>query len=251
MHRFEFPIWIRACSVSCGYGRSLTDLKSWRTAWPPESLRTSTIPLRRGARRSISNRRLNSAIPPGITLFAGKPAGPSVIGGASAAAVNSITSAGGGISGRLWNTRNLFSGSDDLQLVRGKHQLSFGTWLQRIQVNANSAARNYGEADFASLLTFLQGITTNWVGTPNRTFMYWRSTEGAWYVQDVMQLRPNLTLRAGLRHEFTNGWNEKYGRASQYIPDAGGVLTSDPVTSATHIGRSTFLENNAKKLFSP
>ena len=81
--------------------------------------------------------------------------------------------------------------------------------------------------------------------------MYWRSTEGAWYVQDVMQLRPNLTLRAGLRHEFTNGWNEKYGRASQYIPDAGGVLTSDPVTSATHIGKSTFLDNKATRLFSP
>ena len=194
---------------------------------------------------------LDSTIPPNITLFAGKPPGPIVIGGASAAAVNSITSAGGGISGRLWNTRNLFSGSDDVQLVRGKHQIGFGAWLQRIQVNANSAARNYGEADFASLLTFLQGITTNWVGTPNRTFMYWRSTEGAWYVQDVMQLRPNLTLRAGLRHEFTNGWNERYGKASQYVPDASGVLTSAPVTSTTHIGRSTFLENNAKKLFSP
>ena len=194
---------------------------------------------------------LDTTLPPDITLFAGKPPGPVVIGGASAAAVNSITSAGGGISGRLWNTRNLFSGSDDVQLVRGKHQFSFGAWFQRIQVNANSAARNYGEADFASLLTFLQGITTNWVGTPNRTFMYWRSMEGAGYVQDIMQLRPNLTLRAGLRDEFTNGWNEKYGRAPQYVPDANGVLTSDPVTSTTHIGKSTFLDNKATRLFSP
>src|SRR6266446_7917471 len=167
---------------------------------------------------------LDTTLPPDITLFAGKPPGPVVIGGASAAAVNSITSAGGGISGRLWNTRNLFSGSDDVQLVRGKHQFSFGAWFQRIQVNANSAARNYGEADFASVLTFLQGTTSNWVGTPNRTVMYWRSIEGAGYVQDVVQLRPNFTLRAGLRDEFTNGWNEKYGRASQYLLDANGVL---------------------------
>jgi carboxypeptidase family protein len=189
-------------------------------------------------------------LPPDITLFAGKPPGPIVIGGASAAAVNSITSAGGGISGRLYNFRNLFTGSDDVQLVRGKHQFSFGGWFQRIQVNANSAARNYGEADFASLLGFLQGITTNWVGVPNRTFLYWRSVEGAWYVQDVMQLRPNLTLRAGVRDEFTNGWNEKYGRAAQYVPDASGVLISNSTTSATHIG-SAFLENNPTKLFSP
>jgi outer membrane receptor protein involved in Fe transport len=155
-----------------------------------------------------------------------------VIGGASAAAVNSITSAGGGISGRIWNVRNLFTGSDDVQFILGKHQLSFGGWFQRIQVKANSAARNYGEADFASLLTFLQGMTTNFVGTPNRTFMYWRSTEGAWYVQDVLQLRPNLTFRAGVRDEFTNGWNEKYGRAAQYVPDGNGILASDPLTRA-------------------
>jgi hypothetical protein len=190
-------------------------------------------------------------LPPDITLFKGKPPGPIVIGGASAAAVNSITSAGGGISGRIWNYRNLFTGSDDVQFVRGMHQLSFGAWFQRIQVNANSAARNYGEADFASLLGFLQGTTTNWVGEPNRTFMYWRSTEGAWYVQDVMQLRPNLTLRVGVRDEFTNGWNEKYGRAAQYVPDANGVLTSNPTTSTTHIGGSAFLDNKATKLLSP
>jgi hypothetical protein len=190
-------------------------------------------------------------LPPDITLFAGKPPGPIVIGGASAAAVNSITSAGGGISGRIWNYRNLFTGSDDVQLIRGRHQLSFGGWFQRIQVNANSAARNYGEADFASLPGFLQGITTNWVGEPNRTFMYWRSIEGAWYVQDIMQLRPNFTLRVGVRDEFTNGWNEKYGRAAQYVPDASGLLASNSVTSTTHIGGSSFLDNKATKLFSP
>src|SRR5437660_1139926 len=66
-----------------------------------------------------------------------------------------------------------------------------------------------------------------------------------------IRLRPNFTLRAGLRDEFTNGWNEKYGRAAQYLLDANGVPTSDPVTSATHIGSSTFLDNKATRLFSP
>jgi len=194
---------------------------------------------------------IDPTIPPDISLFAGKPAGCFAIGGASCAAVTSIALGGGSLSGRIWNYRNLYTASDDVQIVRGKHQLSFGGWLQRIQVNANSAARNYGEADFASVLTFLQGTTTNWVGTPNRTVMYWRSIEGAGYVQDVIQLRPNFTVRAGLRDEFTNGWNEKYGRAAQYLLDANGVPTSDPVTSSTHIGSSTFLDNKATRLFSP
>src|ERR1051326_3947261 len=194
---------------------------------------------------------IDPTIPADISLFAGKPAGCFAIGGASCAAVTSITLGGGSLSGRIWNYRNLYTGSDDVQVVRGRHQLGIGGWFQRIQVNANSAARNYGEADFASVLTFLQGTTTNWVGTPNRTVMYWRSIEGAWYVQDVFQLRPNFTVRAGVRHEFTDGWNEKYGRASQYLLDASGVPTSGPLPSATHIGNSTFLDNNATRLFSP
>src|SRR5881296_35244 len=216
----------------------------------PQFLNTVRIGFSR-ASFNFDSPELDTTIPPDITLFKGKPPGCLAIGGASCAAVNNITPGGGGISGRLYNTRNLFTGSDDVQLVRGKHQLSFGAWVQRIQVNANSAARNYGEADFASLLTFLQGTTTNWVGVPNRTFMYWRSMEGALYIQDVIQLRPNLTVRAGLRDEFTNGWNEKYGRAAQYVLDANGVPTSDPVTSSTRIGKSTLSDNQATRLLSP
>ena len=88
---------------------------------------------------------IDPTIPPDISLFAGKPAGCFAIGGASCAAVTSIALGGGSLSGRILNYRNLYTGSDDVQIVRGKHQLSFGGWLQRIQVNANSAARNYGE----------------------------------------------------------------------------------------------------------
>jgi hypothetical protein len=194
---------------------------------------------------------LDRSLPPDLTLFAGRPSGPLVIGGASASAVNAITPAGGSISGNFWNNRNLFTGSDDVQVIRGKHQMSFGGWVQRIQVNANSAGRGNGEADFTSLQTFVQGITSNFVGVPNKTAMYWRSTVGAWYVQDVIKLRRNLTLRAGVRHEFTNGWNEKYGRASNYIPDANGVPLSDTQNSATHIGESALLQNNSTKLFGP
>src|SRR5713101_4816433 len=190
-------------------------------------------------------------LPPDITLFAGRPPGPMSIGGASAAAVGNLTPAGAGIAGRILNYRNLFTGADDVQLIRGKHQLSLGGWFQRVQVNVNAVGRSYGEAQFASLLGFLQGITTQFAGGPNRSFMYWRSIEGAWYVQDVWQLRPNFTVRIGVRDEFTNGWNEKYGRAAQYVPDASGLLASNPVTSTTHIGNNSFLDNKATKLFAP
>ena len=209
--------------------------------------------VRAGFSRAAFNFDSTSLVPldPTITLFAGKPPGPMSIGGASAAAVGNLTPAGAGIAGRVLNYRNLFTGSDDVQLIRGKHQLSFGGWFQRIQVNVNAVGRNYGEAQFASLLGFLQGMTTQFAGVPNHGYMYWRSIEGAWYVQDVWQLRPGFTVRAGVRDEFTNGWNEKYGRAAQFVPDAAGVLTSDPVNGTTHIGEASFLDNKATKLFAP
>ena len=56
----------------------------------------------------------------------------------------------------------------------------------------------------------------------------------------------NLTLQVGLRHEFTTGWNEAFGRAANYITDANGVLETAP-----RVGNSVFTQNNAKQLFGP
>src|SRR5260370_16864628 len=112
--------------------------------------------------------------------------------------------------------------------------ISLGVWFQRIQVNASSAGRGNGEADFTSLQTFLEGIPINFVGVPNKTVMYWRPTVGAWYVQDVIQLRHNLTLRPGIRHEFTNGFNDKIARPSNYPPDANAMPLCPTLNRSTH-----------------
>jgi hypothetical protein len=80
----------------------------------------------------------------------------------------------------------------------------------------------------------------------NHSELGWRSLLGAWYLQDTIKLRPNLTLEAGLRHEFTTGWNEVAGRASNYVTDAAGVLQTNTV-----VGHSEFAANNATRLFGP
>ena len=53
-------------------------------------------------------------------------------------------------------------------------------------------------------------------------------------------------MRAGLRYEFTNGWNEADGRAANYIANAQGVLETNPV-----VGKSLFNPNNATHLLGP
>ena len=121
-----------------------------------------------------------------------------------------------------------------------------GGWFQKLQDNENTASRRFGVANFASLTTFLQGTTTTFQVVPNPTELAFRSWFGAWYVEDSMKLPHRLTFRAGLRHEFTTGWNEKFGRAANYITDANGVLLTEP-----RIGKSVFTENKAKNLFGP
>jgi hypothetical protein len=73
-----------------------------------------------------------------------------------------------------------------------------------------------------------------------------RTTEAAWYFQDEMKLRSNLTLRLGLRDEITTGWNEIHGISANYIYDQAGFILTQP-----YIGKSSLIENNAIALWQP
>ncbi len=94
--------------------------------------------------------------------------------------------------------------------------------MQRLQDNEDTASRQLGVATFASLATFLQGTVTTFQVVPDANELGWRSLFGAWYFEDAIKLRRNLTLQAGIRHEFTTGWNEESGRAANYITDSNG-----------------------------
>ena len=180
-----------------------------------------------------------ATFPSGLSFVAGaQPGGITINGG--------LTAAGGNVNAGVWNRRNLFTYSDGVQITKGVHQISAGVWFQRLQDNEDIASRRLGTATFSTLTTFLQGTLTNFQVVPNHNELGWRSFFGAWYVQDAIKLRHNLTLQVGLRHEFTTGWNELSGRAGNYIPDASGVLVTTP-----RISGSAFTENNAKRLFSP
>ena len=94
-------------------------------------------------------------------------------------------------------SRNLFTGEDRVSMTRGRHQLSFGVWLQRFQSNETIALSQFGQATFTSLQTFLAGTTSSFLFDPSPTEMNWRSLFGAWYGEDVIRLSPKLTHFAG------------------------------------------------------
>jgi hypothetical protein len=179
-------------------------------------------------------------------FLAGLPVGAVVVGGSAASNPQAqIGLAGSNNGSNLKIARNLFTYEDRVTLSRGLHQLSFGAWFQQFQSNETLALSQYGQATFTSLQTFLTGVTSTFLYDPAPTEMNWRSLFGAGYAQDVIRLKPTLTLSLGFRGEFSTGWNEAHGRASTYT-FSNGVISNQP-----QVGSNTFTTNNAKFLPEP
>jgi Carboxypeptidase regulatory-like domain len=146
-----------------------------------------------------------------------------------------------------FNQRRNYSWSDDLRITRGNHSLSIGAWFMRVRQTAfSSAQNNAGTASYIGLLEFLQDNPFQFLAAVNPQPLTFTSNEAAVYFQDEIKLRPNLTVRLGLRDEMTNGWNEVNNHASNYLFDANGILQTNPT-----IGRSPFVKNYAKALLQP
>ena len=176
----------------------------------------------------------------------GLPVGAAVVGGSAASNPTAQLSLAGSNNGsNLDIHRNLFTYEDRVSVTAGRNQLSFGAWLQRLQSNENLALSQYGQATFTSLQTFLQGTIGTLLYDPSPTPLGWRSLLGAFYIEDVVRVRPNLTLSFGFRDEFDTGWNEARGRAATYT-FTDGVISTQP-----NIGSSAFTRNSAKFLPRP
>jgi len=177
---------------------------------------------------------------------AGKPIGAIVISGSTASnGASAIAQAGTNVGSNNTTARNLFTGDDHVYWSHGRQQIEAGVWLQRIQSNDMLAQNQYGQASFSTLATFLQGTVKTFTVVPSPTELGWRSLEGAGFIEDTIKATPRLELRAGLRSESTNGWNEVQGRASNYAL-VNGVLQTDPV-----IGSSALTTNRARFLPEP
>ena len=123
---------------------------------------------------------------------------------------------------------------------RGRHTLTFGGSFSYTQLNARDQRTNTGMIGFSNFADFLTGspityqangfITTTFLqGDANR---YYRSKENGWYLQDKFQLRPNLSISAGLRFDYHGGLTEKNGRLFNFDPSGYNYDgASDTITS--------------------
>src|SRR5579871_5734744 len=184
---------------------------------------------------------------PNLVFVQGEPVGSISIGASGLGNVGSFVGSGASGSQQVETIhRNLFTYADDVGIVRGRHQIKAGVWFQRVQSNDDAADQRTGVASFADLQHFLQGQATQVVGTLSPIEIGWRQFAGAWYVQDAIALRSNLTFTLGVRHEFNNGWNSPAGLASNFVFGPSHALLTQPV-----VGTSIYSENNARFLMGP
>jgi hypothetical protein len=101
---------------------------------------------------------------------------------------------------------NLGQISDDVDILHGKQQFSFGVNLMKMQLNYLSTFQSNGQFTFGgnfagdNLADFMLGTPSTYVqGNPEAE--NWRYTYFGLYVHDNVHLRSNLTLNAGVRWE--------------------------------------------------
>ncbi len=127
---------------------------------------------------------------------------------------------------------------------KGRHSLSFGGSWSYTQLNVRDKRTGTGNVATPDFVAF----SNNWVtpySTQNftaTTFLqgnanrYYRANETGLFLQDKFQVKPNLSITAGLRYDWDGGLTEKYGNIfnfdpTQYSYNAG----SDTITSSGFI----------------
>ena len=119
---------------------------------------------------------------------------------------NGFTVGTGGTNPGYFNSDG-FQIADDLDVVRGRHQLSFGgNWIHTQHRDAEQPPDQRRvhvqrpDAPASALADFMLGRVSSFV-QGNPVYDYDHNDYVGAYVQDDWQLRPNLTLNVGLRWE--------------------------------------------------
>lgn len=111
--------------------------------------------------------------------------------------------------------------ADDVDLIRGRHEIAFGFNFIRVQNNTISGFNENGTFTFNGsvsgfgLSDFLLGRPSDF-GQTNPTPDDLRESIMSVYIQDSFKITPRITLNAGLRWEPTFSDPDKYGRGTSF-----------------------------------
>src|SRR5688572_8426009 len=122
-----------------------------------------------------------------------------------------------------------FTFGSDLDYVRNIHSIRTGILVDGGHVRADDATNYLGTYTFESLDAYLAGRPRSYtrrIGDPNISF---GTLQGAWYFQDDVRVRRNLTVSAGVRYEAQAHLNDFDNVAPRFgftwSPSASGATT--------------------------
>jgi hypothetical protein len=158
--------------------------------------------------------------------------------------------------GRRSNTYEIYLDSTKIAVLGGlTHTFKFGWYGRREETWRYLDGTSRGSLSFSSFASFAGTCATcNNEAQINSSTIHTGDTLGHWYryphafyIQDDIKLRPNLTVTVGLRYEIPSVLTEKRDKGTNFIPGVGPVLLgTDEV-----LGINTALEGPSSLTLTP
>lgn len=174
----------------------------------PSVLNTARLGFNRSTQESGNERTVE--MPPQLSWIPGQPFGYVTISGL-------VTEGGGDYRLPRFDHLNNYQFGDTLFLNRGAHGIRIGFEGQRIQFNQNTTSQVGGLLTFSGLENFLRGIPSQFdFALPGGVdpVRGYRQSLLAFFAQDDIRLKQNLTVNLGLRYEFITVPTEVNGKIS-------------------------------------
>jgi Carboxypeptidase regulatory-like domain/TonB dependent receptor-like, beta-barrel len=195
-----------------------------------------------------------------------------------------VTGFGGLINGVAFapivNPTNTWHITDNLTLIRGRHNTRIGVDVRRFHLTSTNAAFSRGSFNYSGVYSgngfadFLLGYPNSGIRDFPRNQFGLTDNQYHFYVQDDFKIAPRLTLFLGLRYEFNTLPRADQAQAGRFDPSLGKVVVStlpngeinlatqqvasivyptfrDVIVTAREVGQPNDLQEIDHKQFSP
>ena len=136
-----------------------------------------------------------------------------------------------------------FQWVDGVSWTHGTHSIRFGAEIRRDRYNQQGNQRARGSFTFQNQATgygfgdYMLGYAAETSDAGGLAVSQLRATSQVYYVTDNWKVRPNLTIEAGLRYEFTPAWSSKGDSYETLIMPQNILTPNAPAAQSPYLAR--------------